>query len=327
MGRIGTDLDRALEVLAAGGLVAIPTETVYGLAADASNAAAVERIFQVKQRPSNHPLIVHLANPTLVDRWAVDIGPSARMLTESCWPGPLTLLLPRAAGVIDAVTGGRSTVGLRVPAHPLTSLLLQRFADEVRPGGGLAAPSANRFGKISPTTAAHVVDDLGDDVDYVLDGGPSSIGVESTIVDCTVDPPQLLRPGAITAEQITTLLGYAPATADGPSRASGMLTSHYAPRARVVLVETAAELAAAMASGEDSPVVIGAARAGDSSNSDEVSDRADDSELAAYAATLYAQLRAADDAGASVIVAVLPPAAGLGYAIRDRLIKAAAPRP
>lgn len=292
---VGQDLDRAVDVLRRGGLVAIPTETVYGLAADASNPTAVARIFSVKGRPSGHPLIVHLPRADAVDGWAAELSPAAATLADTCWPGPLTMLVARGPKVIDAVTGGRPTVGLRVPAHPLTTELLERF------GGGLAAPSANRFGHVSPTTARHVIDDLGEAVDYVIDGGPSAIGVESTIVDCTVDPPQLLRPGAITAEQITTLLGHAPAAAAGPSRASGMLASHYAPRAKVVLVTEG-----------DSPHLLHVVGSDD---------------LAEYAATLYAQLRAADEAGAGVIYAVLPPAEGLGHAIRDRLFKAAAPRP
>ncbi|HQV58336.1 MAG TPA: L-threonylcarbamoyladenylate synthase, partial [Ilumatobacteraceae bacterium] len=175
MSKIGTDVDRALAVLADGGLVAIPTETVYGLAADASNPAAVQRIFGVKQRPTSHPLIVHLADVSLVDDWAADVDSSGRLLADACWPGPLTLLLPRGPSVIDEVTGGRPTVGLRVPAHPMTTTLLERFAAQIRRGGGLAAPSANRFGRISPTTAAHVDADLGDDVDYILDGGPCPI--------------------------------------------------------------------------------------------------------------------------------------------------------
>ena len=194
------DVDRALAVLRAGGLVAIPTETVYGLAADASNPEAVRRIFAVKRRPADHPLIVHIADQAEMNDWAAILPDAAVILADACWPGPLTLLVPRGSRVLDDVTGGRSTVGLRVPAHPLTLELLHRF------GGGLAAPSANRFGRVSPTTADHVRADLGDEVDFVFDGGPCPIGVESTIVDCTVDPPQVLRPGAITADEVAALL-------------------------------------------------------------------------------------------------------------------------
>ena len=193
--------------------MAIPTETVYGLGADADDGAAVARIFAAKGRPADHPLIVHLAGPESLPDWAAAVPPAATVLAEACWPGPLTLLLPRAARVLDAVTGGRDTVGLRVPAHPLTEALLRRS------GRGVAAPSANRFGRVSPTTAAHVVADLGPYLepgrDVVLDGGPAPVGVESTIVDCTTDPPQLLRPGGIPTEDVERLLDAAVAPARG----------------------------------------------------------------------------------------------------------------
>ncbi|MGZ4740881.1 MAG: L-threonylcarbamoyladenylate synthase [Ilumatobacteraceae bacterium] len=292
------DIDRALRVLRGGGLVAIPTETVYGLAADASNAAAVQRIFAVKGRPVAHPLIVHLASAEQLAEWAATIPPAAALLADECWPGPLTLLVPRATHVLDVVTGGRSTVGVRVPAHPLTLELLAKF------GGGLAAPSANRFGRVSPTTAEHVRADLGDDVDFVLDGGPCPIGVESTIVDCTVDPPQVLRPGGIPNEDIVALLSDALGAAGGPSRAPGMLASHYAPRCHVLLV---ASLQDAQRLAADRPGV----------------EILDDRDLARYAHTLYSRLRDADDRDVDTVIAVMPPAVGLGHAIRDRLTKAA----
>lgn len=294
------DIDRALLVLRAGGLVAIPTETVYGLAADASNPDAVRRIFAVKGRPGDHPLIVHIAAAEQLGDWAATIPPSAAVLADSCWPGPLTLLVPRAARVLDVVTGGRSTIGVRVSAHPLTLELLARF------GGGLAAPSANRFGRVSPTTADHVRADLGEDVDFVLDGGPCPIGVESTIVDCTVDPPQVLRPGGIPTEDIAILLNSTLGAASGPSRASGMLASHYAPRCRVLLVETLAD-AQAWAAGQSPTEIL------------------HDDDLARYAQSLYSRLRDADDRGVDTVIAVLPPPVGLGHAIRDRLTKAASP--
>ncbi len=295
-------VDRALEVLRDGGLVAIPTETVYGLAADAGNESAVRRIFAAKGRPADHPLIVHIAAPELLPEWAAEVPPSAARLASTCWPGPLTLLVPKADHVLPVVTGGRASVGVRVPAHPLTLELLTRFE------GGLAAPSANRFGMVSPTTAEHVRRDLGDLVDHILDGGPCPIGVESTIVDCTVEPPQLLRPGAISAEQIRALLDADLAPASGPSRASGMLASHYAPAAQVVLANDLAEARAIAAASPRSWIL----------------DRTGD--LADYARSLYADLRDADDRGVQVVVAVLPPASGLGHAIRDRLGKAAAAR-
>ncbi len=297
---VGTSIERALEVLGNGGLVAIPTETVYGLAADARNERAVRRVFAAKGRPADHPLIVHVATPEQLPEWAATVPAAAAILAFACWPGPLTLLVPKAAHVLSIVTGGRDTVGIRVPAHALATELLTRF------GGGLAAPSANRFGKVSPTTAAHVAVDLGLRVDYILDGGQCPVGVESTIVDCAVTPPQLLRPGAVTAEQVSELLGGGVAPASGQSRAAGMLASHYSPRATVVLVEDAAAGLAATLGRDDTWLL----------------DRSDD--LVAYAHHLYEDLRAADRRGVHTIVAVLPQPAGLGHAIRDRLIKAAA---
>lgn len=294
-------VDRALEVLADGGLVAIPTETVYGLAADARNPRALERIYRAKRRPRDHPLIVHIASDDHLGEWAREVPTAAAHLAATCWPGPLTLLLFKADSVLPEVTGSRDTVAVRVPAHPLTTELLTRF------GGGLAAPSANRFGGVSPTTAEHVRADLGDLVDFVLDGGPCAVGVESTIVDCTVDPPQILRPGGITPEQIRSLLGAQPAAADGSSRAPGMLAAHYAPRARVLLAadrQSAEHLAAEHA---DSWIL-------------------DHDDLAVYAHALYGDLRRADERGVATVVAVLPPPVGLGHAIRDRLVKAAQAR-
>lgn len=295
-------IDGALAVLRAGGLVAVPTETVYGLAANADDEHAVRRIFVAKGRPADHPLIVHVAGPTDVFAWCASMSPPAEVLAAACWPGPLTLLLPRAARVLDVVTGGRDTVGIRVPAHRLTTELLRRF------GGGVAAPSANRFGRVSPTTAAHVRADLGDDVDLVLDGGPCPVGVESTIVDCSVEPPQVLRPGGIPTEQIEELLRGQLAVAHGPSRAAGMLTSHYAPACPVLLAESddAVERLADVAAGR---MVIGVGLT-----------------LPDYARQLYELLRNADRTRASAVVALLPPPVGLGHAIRDRLFKAAADR-
>jgi L-threonylcarbamoyladenylate synthase len=261
----------------------------------------VHRIFAVKGRPVDHPVIVHIADPAEMGAWASSVPRSAALLGDACWPGPLTLLVPRGPNVLDAVTGGRSTVGLRVPAHPLTLELLHRF------DGGLAAPSANRFGRVSPTTADHVRADLGDDVDFVLDGGPSPIGVESTIVDCTVDPPQVLRPGAITADEVAALLRTPLGAADGPSRAPGMLASHYAPRCRVLLADGEAEALSLYEVDPTAEIIA-------------------DDDLVHYARTLFARLRDADDRGVPTVIAVLPPATGLGHAIRDRLTKAASPR-
>lgn len=304
---ITTDIDRAADAIRAGGLVAIPTETVYGLAADARNPVALRRIFGVKGRPADHPLIVHLASADEVMDWSVDPAAVAWRLIEAAWPGPLTVIVPRAAGVLDEVTGGRDTVGLRVPAHPMTLDLLERV------GGGLAAPSANRFGSVSPTSAQHVVDDLGAFLDptrdVILDGGDCPVGVESTIVDCVADPPQILRAGGVPVEDIHRLLDGAVAEATGPSRASGMLASHYAPRCAVRPVDDADDAMALRAGTPNS----------------EILDLTDD--LVRYARELYARLRDADARGVGTLIAVLPPPVGLGHAIRDRLAKAAAPRP
>lgn len=306
-GLVVDDPDVAAELLRRGGLVAIPTETVYGLAADASRPDAVARIFEVKGRPRGHPLIVHLPSADRLADWAARVPRSARILAEACWPGPLTLLVERAAHVDDVVTGGRMTVGIRVPAHPLTARVLAQVP-------ALAAPSANRFGKVSPTTADHVLADLGSILqpgrDAILDGGACPVGVESTIVDCTVEPPQILRPGGISTEDVSRLLRGRVAAASGPSRTSGMLASHYAPDRPVELVETAADLERRRAD------LVGAGR------TVEVLDGVDD--LVVYARELYAWLRAADRRAPDVILARLPPPDGLGHAIRDRLMKAAA---
>jgi L-threonylcarbamoyladenylate synthase len=306
-GLVITDVGAAVDRLRAGGVVAVPTETVYGLAADAENPSAVARIFEIKQRPPGHPLIVHLADAEQLPEWADVIPPAARVLTAACWPGPLTVILERGARVLDIVTGGRPAVAIRVPSHALTLELLDRF------GGGLAAPSANRFGRVSPTTAAHVVDDLGALLDpardAILDGGPTPIGVESTIVDCTVDPPQILRPGGISTEDVASLLDGRVGEAAGPARASGMLHAHYAPRCEVRLAE----------SREQAEQIVETLRR----EGLRVDVLVSGSDLDTTARHLYGELRRADERELDVVVAVLPPATGLGHAIRDRLTKAA----
>lgn len=307
------DVGRAVELLRAGGLVALPTETVYGLAADAEQPDAVARIFTTKGRPADHPLIVHLAGVEHLDGWIdpdahADLRDRVALLAAACWPGPLTVLVPRGPRVLDVVTGGRPIVGLRVPAHPMTIEVLTRL------GGGVAAPSANRFGKVSPTTAAHVFDDLAGMLDpatdAVLDGGPSPVGVESTIVDLTTTPPQVLRAGAIDAVDIERILDTPVADAAGPSRASGMLAAHYAPDCEVVLADDAGAAGREVASRR-----AGGARV-------DLLDRTGD--LVVAARELYADLRRADSDGLDALVVVLPPAHGLGHALRDRLVKAAA---
>ena len=297
------DIRKAADVLRRGGLVAFPTETVYGLGADADNDQALQAIFRVKGRPETHPLIVHLAGVGQLKDWTASIPDSAWKLGERFWPGPLTLILKKASRVSKVVTGGQETVGLRVPDHPAALSLLREF------GGGVAAPSANRFGKVSPTTAEHVRQDLGSDVDYVLDGGPCSIGVESTIVDFSSGDPVILRPGGLTRERLEEALGRPVLVKGaGPVRVSGQLESHYAPRAEVLIVRP----------GE------GEGRAGElRSKGRKVLVL---SEKDVEARELYASLRRADGSGADVIIVALPDTVGLGLAVADRLQKAAARR-
>jgi L-threonylcarbamoyladenylate synthase len=312
------DIPRAVEALRRGGLVAFPTETVYGLGADAANVDALTRLYAVKGRPPDHPVIVHVAAPELLDQWAAEVPPAARRLALALWPGPLTIVVRRATRVPDAVTGGGDTVGVRVPDQPVALALLRAF------GGGIAAPSANRFGRVSPTTAGDVRADLGDDVDVVLDDGPCAVGVESTIVDCTGPGPVILRPGGVSRERIAELVG-TPVTIrrDGLVRAPGTLKSHYAPEATVLLVErdevrdraasmvAAGQRVAVLAAGAPPPVPEGVTVLDVPGDVDE------------YARVLYARLREADRLGVDVVVAVAPPDAGVGAAVRDRLRRAA----
>jgi len=217
----------AVERLRAGQLVAFPTETVYGLGADASNPQAVVRVFALKGRPANHPVIVHLASTADVERWARRVPPAARELIAKFAPGPITLILPKAKNVSDVITGGQTSVGLRFPSHPVAQRLLRTFA------GGVAAPSANRFGRISPTTAQHVADEFGAESPLIIDGGPCDVGIESTIVDFTRNAAVLLRPGGVSAADLAEALGYMPLSPSGKSpRVSGSLPSHYAPKPR-----------------------------------------------------------------------------------------------
>jgi L-threonylcarbamoyladenylate synthase len=303
---------RAVDVLTRGGLIAFPTETVYGLGADAANDAAVARIYRVKGRPPDHPLIVHIGDAAQLALWAREVPEPARKLAERFWPGPLTLVLKRAPAVHDRVTGGQDTIGLRVPGHPLALEVLRTF------GGGIAAPSANRFGKISPTTADHVRRDLGDEVDFILDGGPCGVGIESTIVDLSRGHPVLLRPGRITAADIAAVTGSAPRSRDTESpRAPGMLEVHYAPRLPLHLLSTA-ELAQAVASGAG-VLAFGPAPAG---VAPALWLRASADPLR-YAQELYANLRRLDEAAAGVILIERPPRGPQWEAIADRLQRAA----
>jgi L-threonylcarbamoyladenylate synthase len=316
------DIDGAIAVLRAGGLVAFPTETVYGLGADAANAAAVRGIFAAKGRPATHPVIVHLGDAAQVPGWAREIPAAARKLAGAFWPGPLTLVLRRASGVSDVVTGGQDTVALRVPAHPVARRLLARF------GGGIAAPSANRHGRVSATTAEHVRSEFGDAVTCVLDGGAADVGIESTIVDLSGARATLLRPGGIAAESVARALGEALAspTADAP-RAPGTLAAHYAPRTPLMLIEgdLALELAASLArQGQRVAVLAFSAQQPVTPGLAWIAAPADPS---GYAHDLYASLRRLDEAGCGTIVVERPPQSPDWAAINDRLARAAAGAP
>lgn len=304
--------------------MAFPTETVYGLGADARNDEAVLQVYSIKGRPLDHPLIVHIGSGDLLDDWAINIPDDARLLADACWPGPLTMVLWRHPSVSDVVTAGHETVGLRVPAHPLALELLDAF------GSGLAAPSANRFGRVSPTTAAHVAADLGDEVELILDGGSCEVGVESTIIELTGDTPMILRPGGVSIETIETILGKKVlGKATGLSRAPGMLETHYTPSARVEVIEEGdlqARSVLLLAEGKRVGVLVSKFPQG---VGPEVLVLLAGEDATAYARRLYASLREADSNKVDVLLAVAPVAnakgtdEGLALAVRDRLDRAA----
>lgn len=316
-------IDLAARALEAGQLVAFPTETVYGLGADAENPAAVAAIYAAKGRPQDHPVIVHLAPEAPLDYWACDIPPQAQALADAFWPGPLTMILKRAPNIPDAVSGGQDTVGLRCPSHPVALALLRAFKGGK---GGVAAPSANKFGHVSPTLAEHVQAEFGADgsVAMVLDGGASQVGIESTIVDLSrlaTHGPVLLRPGQISAEAIAAVIDQVPAAPDAAApRASGTLESHYAPHTPVamqerdVLLETLAALhgagrKVALIHMGDMPATHAALRL--------------PAAPAGFAHALYAALRAMDEQGADVILVEAPPQGGDWLGVNDRLRRAA----
>lgn len=306
---IDTSIAAAVAALRRGECIGLPTETVYGLAADARNAQAVRRVFALKNRPPDHPLIVHLPSPRHLDAYARDIPQAARDLAQRYWPGPLTLVLKRDPMLPAEVTGGQDTVALRVPAHPLAQAVLHAF------GGGLAAPSANRFGHVSPTTAAHVRAEFGAELPIVLDGGPCEVGIESTIVDCSGARPRILRPGMLDAEAIRAVAGDLETvpTTRAP-RVPGALEKHYAPRTPLVLLPRA-ELG--IDAGGVRVLALGELPAG-------TTGIALPNEPAGYAHGLYAALRELDAGGAGQLRAELPPADAAWAAIRDRLQRAAA---
>jgi len=316
-------IERAAEVLRRGGIVALPTETVYGLAADADNDDAVRTLFAAKGRPADHPVIVHVSNADAFDEWATDVPDVAQILARTFWPGPLTLVLKRSARARDVLTGGQNTVALRSPAHPWMRAVLHSF------GGALAAPSANRFGRVSPTTAQHVLDDLGvkprGKVDLILDGGACPVGIESTIVDVSGDAPTLLRPGAITRNQLQKATGRQVADAGAQSpRAAGRLEKHYAPHTPLTLVPVeelvvllskpgGARLAvlAPMSLLENCRAEVALAIA--------AAEHADD-----YARMLYSSLHRLDSSGADRLIVAAPPTGSQWEAIHDRLRRAQA---
>jgi L-threonylcarbamoyladenylate synthase len=309
-------LKGAATSLRSGNLIAFPTETVYGLGVDATNKDAVAHLYQVKGRPSNHPLIIHISSMANLHKWAREIPEYAIKLARAFWPGPMTLILPRTNLAMDFITGNQDSVGIRVPSHPIASALLTEFEDQ---GGlGVAAPSANRFGKVSPTTADAVVEELFDYLtpyDLILDGGPCEVGVESTIVNCTQDIPEILRPGAITANMISDLIGLqVNQITTGSSKltikAPGLLQSHYAPKAKVFL-STTPNLGDGFIALSEIPTPPGAIRLVSPRNNKE------------YAQLLYQALRLADTKQLPNVIVIPPTGDDLAIAICDRLEKCA----
>jgi L-threonylcarbamoyladenylate synthase len=304
------EIKKAAQAIKDGHLVAFPTETVYGLGADATNEKAVSRVYSVKGRPADHPVIVHIPSIESLEIWAMEIPTYALKLANEFWPGPMTLILKRSNFVQDYITGGQEKVGVRVPSNPIALKLLEEF--KTIGGTGIAAPSANRFGAVSPTTANAVEVELGfflSPDDLILDGGQSSIGVESTIIDCTYFPPSILRPGAITFKMIEMVVGTIADSKVNATKAPGLFKSHYAPKAIVKLGKYAVPGDGFLAL-ESVPTPLGAYRLATPVNVDE------------YAKTLYSALRLADELGIKTVIALPPEGAGLAEAIRDRLNKA-----
>jgi L-threonylcarbamoyladenylate synthase len=308
---VSKEVRRAAEILGRGGLVAFPTETVYGLGADASSEKAMARLYRVKGRPADHPVIVHFASSDEAFKWASEVSEEAKLLAERFWPGPLTLILKRSGRAKDFVTGGQPSVGVRVPSHPIARELLNEF------GKPIAAPSANRFGRVSPTTAAHVREDLGADVDLVLEGGPSEVGIESTIVDLSGGVAVLLRPGKISKDDLQKIISLG--KSDTSPRHSGGMEKHYAPRTPARLVPTH-ELDKEISKLKARAAVLAFSRP---------DERVDfwlrmPRDPAAYAQKLYAALRELDGANCDTILIEAPPAESGWEAVLDRLRKATA---
>jgi len=312
------EIDIAVDALRDGDLVAFPTETVYGLGADAQNPDAVRKVYEVKGRPATHPLIVHIDHPRLLERWALSVPPAAQALADRFWPGPLTLVLRRAPAVDLGITGGQDTVAVRVPAHPVAQQLLRAF------GGGIAAPSANRYGHVSPTRADHVRDEFGDAVKVVLDGGDCKIGLESTIVSCVDAVPRLLRPGFITLSQLRSVVPDVVAGSDAPApRAPGSDAKHYAPATPLSIVNSRTlEEVVAQLTADHEKVAVLAMRPPRLANRYmtwiNAGRRAD-----VYARELYVNLRTLDKSGAKEILVEEVPPGESWDAVRDRLRRAA----
>lgn len=304
------DILKAAMALKNGYLVAFPTETVYGLGADATNQDAVSRIFSIKNRPKNHPLILHLGSINEIENWAIEIPDYAYKLANKYWPGPMTLILKRRSNVKDFVTGGQETVGIRIPNHEIALSLLQEF--KKIGSGAIVAPSANKFGKVSTTSFEHVNQELLKDLDsndLILDGGQCQIGVESSIIDCTKSFPKVLRPGAISEEQITEIIELDLSSKPTDIRVSGSFKSHYAPNAKVLLDQTPAPGDGFIAL-KNIPTPQGAIRVGEPLNIEE------------FAKNLYSNLRRVDELALEKVVVIQPQGLGLAVAIRDRLKKA-----
>ncbi|TFZ02028.1 L-threonylcarbamoyladenylate synthase [Ramlibacter humi] len=319
-------LQEAVRRLQAGELVAFATETVYGLGADASRDEAVARIFEAKGRPSDHPLIVHVPDASRVGDFAASVPPFAQKLIDAFWPGPLTLILPRRPEVARAAAGGQSSIGLRCPSHPVAHALLRACADAQPPVPGLAAPSANKFGRVSPTSAQHVASEFGDGL-LVLDGGPCEVGIESAIVDCTRGRPVLLRPGVLTAAQIESACGeplVRPEDLPGAPRASGTLEAHYAPRAKVRLMDARGLQTALDLLGGQAANIATYSRAILQTRSERVLRRRMPDDAVEAARQLFAVLRDFDDQGVQLIWVEAPPEDAEWDGVRDRLARAAA---
>jgi L-threonylcarbamoyladenylate synthase len=337
LGVVPESIAKAVDEIRAGQLVGLPTETVYGLAADANNDAAIAKIFAAKGRPSNHPLIVHVRDANGVAHFADNVPAFANLLIKAFWPGPLTLILPRRAGVAAAAAGGQNSIGLRCPSHPVAHALLAALAADTSPIHGLAAPSANQFGRVSPTTATHVQSEMGNDL-LILDGGACDVGIESTIVDCTRGVPVLLRPGAITRAQMQAACGQAvllntelATSVEMAPRASGTLESHYAPNAKVRLMDAKALQNALDLLGADvdktdgsRPVIAVYSRVVLKSPAHKILRRRMPDDAAATAQQLFAVLRDFDAQGVKLIWVETPPPLAEWDGVRDRLTRASA---